>query len=218
MLAWKIVSDKRSVTIYSGIDFASYISKRKPSEMKRMLGLDTGWPIVGSVGRLSEQKAQHYLVEGIGLLKNNYPNIKLVLVGEGILRARLEKQIQDLGLSFNVLLLGERDDIADLLNFLDIYAMSSQWEGVGRALTEAMYFGLPIVATGVNGVKEIILHEQTGLLVPPRNPGALAAAIDRLVDDRSLAKRVGTNAKRMAEDLMSGERMIRDLERLYDEM
>jgi glycosyltransferase involved in cell wall biosynthesis len=130
----------------------------------------------------------------------------------------LQKRIEELTLSPRVSLLGERDDIADLLNIFDIYAMSSLWEGVGRALTEAMYWGLPIVATPVNGVKELIAHEETGLLVPPRNPTALAAAIDRLASDRDLGKRLGDSARQKAQELMDGQRMIVALEELYQNL
>ena len=212
---WKIAPDRKLVTIYSGIEFSSYVPTRTPIEMRQLLGLKEAWPIVGSVGRLSEQKAQHYLIQAVALLKEKYPQIKLLLVGEGELRPLLEKQIQDLGLSSNVFLLAERDDIADLLNIFDVYAMSSRWEGVGRSLTEAMYWGLPIVATSVNGVKELILHEETGLLVPSHDSRGLAKAIDRLVSDPALAKRLGSNARRKAKELMDDQRMIMAIEELY---
>jgi glycosyltransferase involved in cell wall biosynthesis len=212
---WRIVPNEKLVTIYSGIDFSSYVMQRPALAVKRELGVEEAWPIVGCVGRLSEQKAQHYLVEATALLKDKYPKIRLLLVGEGELRAILEKRIQALGLATHVLLLGQRDDIADLLHIFDIYAMSSRWEGVGRALTEAMHCSLPIVATAVNGVRELIVHEKTGLCVPSHDPAALAAAIDRLARDPQLAKRLGLNAQRKAKDLMDSEQMIMAIEELY---
>ncbi len=217
-VAWKIVPDEKLITIYSGIDFSSYVPKRTALEMKHELCVEGAWPIIGCIGRLSEQKAQHYLVESVALLRDEYPKIKLLLVGEGELRPLLERQIQEIGLSSNVSLLGERDDIADFLNVFDIYAMSARWEGVGRALTEAMYWGSPIVATPVNGVKELILHEETGLLVPPQNPKALASAIDRLVSDLEMAKRLGSNARRKAREIMDGQQMITAIEELYERL
>jgi glycosyltransferase involved in cell wall biosynthesis len=209
------VLNKKLITIYSGIDFSYYVPKHRPLEMKQELSVEGAWPIVGCIGRLFEAKAQYYLVEAVALLKDKYPQIKLLLVGEGELRPFLERQIQDLSLSSNVSLLGERDDIADLLNIFDVYAMSSRWEGVGRALTEAMYWGLPIVATAVNGVVELVRHEETGLLVPPRDPKVLSTATDRLISDVELAKRLGSNAQRKARDLMNGQQMITDIEELY---
>jgi len=214
-LDWKIVPAEKLITIYSGIDFSSYVAKRPVLDVKRHLGVEGAWPILGCIGRLSEQKAQQYLVEAVALLIDKYPHIKLLLVGEGNLRSRLERQIEDLGLSSNVSLLGERNDIADLLNVFDVYVMSSRWEGVGRALTEAMYWGLPLVATGVNGAKELVLHEETGLVVPPQDPKAMAVAIDRLVSDHELAKRLGSNAQRKARELMDGQQMITAIEDVY---
>lgn len=218
ILTWQLAPDDRFVTIYSGIEFSTYVLQRTVVETKRELGIEEAWPIVGSIGHLVESKAQHYLIEATARLRKQYPDMKLLIVGEGHRRAVLEQQIQNLGLSQTVSLLGERDDIADLLDVFDLYAMSSQREGIGRALTEAMYWGLPIVTSAVNGIKEVILHEQTGLLVPPHDPQALAAAIDRLASDRELAKRVGANAHAKAKMLMDGQQMIVALERLYDDL
>jgi glycosyltransferase involved in cell wall biosynthesis len=218
MSAWKIAPEKKLTTIYSGIDFSSYAPRHTALETKQRLGLTRAWPIVGCIGRLSEQKAQDYLVEAIGFLTDKYPRIKLVLVGEGGLRPRLEKQIEDLCLASNVSLLGERDDVADLLNTFDIYAMSSRWEGVGRALTEAMHMGLPIVATSVNGVVELIAHDETGLLVPPENPQALADGIDRLASDTERASRLGASARQKAGEFMGSERMVLATEALYERL
>jgi glycosyltransferase involved in cell wall biosynthesis len=217
VLDWKVRLDQKLVTIYSGIEFSSYVPRRPAAEIKQELGIQECWPIIGSVGRLTECKAQHYLLEAVALLTTKYPHLKLLFVGEGELRPFLEQRVEALALKEHVLLLGEKDCVADYLNIFDIYAMSSVFEGVGRALTEAMYWGLPIVATPVYGVKEVIIHEQTGLLVPPRDPQTLAAAMDRLFSDAVLAKTVGANAKRKAEEMMGGDRMIADLERLYSE-
>jgi len=212
---WKIAPNEKLVTIYSGIDFSSYVAQKPALAVKGELRMEDAWPIVGCIGRLSQQKAQHYLLEAIALLKENYPNITLLLVGEGPLRPLLEKQIQAFGLSTHIRLLGQRDDVADLLQTFDIYAMSSRWEGVGRALTEAMHCARPIVATAVNGVTEVIVDGETGLCVPPHDPTALAAAINRLARDPQLAGRLAANAQRKATDLMDGRQMVLAIEELY---
>ncbi len=213
--AWKIAPKQKLVTVYSGIDFSAYGPQRTPLETKHALGLESAWPIVGCIGRLSEQKAQHYLLEAVALSGSKYPRIKLVLVGEGELRPVLEERIRELRLSSHVTLLGERDDVADLLNVFDLYAMSSRWEGVGRALTESMYAGLPTIATAVDGVTELISHEETGLLVAPENARELAAAIDRLANDRELAKRLGSSARQRVKELMDCRQMVRAIEEVY---
>jgi glycosyltransferase involved in cell wall biosynthesis len=144
--------------------------------------------------------------------------LRLLIVGEGERREFLESYIRDAGLSARVTLLGERRDVADLLGAFDVYAMSSLWEGVGRAMTEAMYRGLPVVATAVYGVPELVLNGETGLVVPARDPIALAAAIDRLLRDRTLAARLGAAAHRRVEERMSGAAMVAAIERLYEEL
>jgi glycosyltransferase involved in cell wall biosynthesis len=215
---WRIRGGQRLVTIYSGIDFASQSQRRSAVEVKRELGVGSAWPIVGSVGHLREAKAQHDLVEAVGRLRADFPDIRLVIAGEGEQRGFLERRIRDLELCDRVYLLGERDDVPDLLGAFDVYAMSSHWEGVGRALSEAMYWGLPVVVTGVYGVKEIVRHEETGLVVPPRDPQALAAAIGRVLGDPALARRLGSQAKQRVKEQMDGERMIEALESLYAEL
>src|SRR5262249_55714008 len=146
------------------------------------------------------------------------PRLRLLIVGEGESREFLESRIRDAGLSASVTLLGERRDVADLLGTFDVYAMSSLWEGVGRAMTEAMYRALPVVATAVYGVPELVLNGETGLVVPTRDPVALAAAIDRLLCDRALADRLGAAARRRVEERMSGAAMVAAIERLYEEL
>jgi glycosyltransferase involved in cell wall biosynthesis len=213
---WKVLPEHKLTTIYSGIELSAYAPQCSADAMKQKLRADRAWPIVGCIGRLSEQKAQSDLVEAIALLKPKYPEILLLLAGDGELRSQLEQQISKLELTGNVWLLGERDDIADLLSVFEVYAMSSRWEGVGRALTEAMYAGLPVVATAVNGVTELVIDGQTGILVPPANSARIAAAVDRLVSDRTLAKMLGAEARRRVADLMDADRMVSDLEELYD--
>lgn len=215
---WRMPQRQKLVTIYSGIDFASYVPSRPAAETKRELGLGDAWPIVGSIGHLREAKAQHDLIEAIASLRRSYPRIRLLIAGDGELRGFLERYIRDRALGEHVLLLGERADVADLLEIFDVYAMSSRWEGVGRALTEAMYWGLPVAATSVYGVTELVLHEETGLIVPPRDPAALAAAVDRLLRDPDLARRLGRGARQRVKERMSAERMIEALESLYAEL
>jgi len=218
LAGWGVAPPHKLVTIYSGIDFSSCRPRRPAAELKRDLGLERAWPVIGSVGRLTQQKAQYDLIDAVALLASRYPRIVLLLVGEGPLRARLERQIRERDLAPRVRLLGERDDIADLLGVFDVFAMSSLWEGVGRALTEAMYARLPVVATAVDGVVELILDDETGLLVPPRSPATLAAAIERLVSEPERATRLGANARAKAAELMDGRSMVAALVALYEEL
>ncbi|MGH7822166.1 MAG: glycosyltransferase family 4 protein, partial [Candidatus Binatia bacterium] len=180
---WGIPRPQKLVTIYSGIDFSACRASRSRQDSRRMLGLDGAWPVIGSIGHLRDAKAQEDLIEAAAILREKYPDLRLLIVGEGERRPLLEARIRALDAGGQVRLLGERSDVVDLLEVFDVYAMSSRWEGVGRALTEAMYRGLPVAVTDVYGVREVVVHEETGLAVPPGDPRALSAAIDRLVSD-----------------------------------
>ena len=212
---WGVVAPEKLLTIYSGIDFDAYAPTRDAPTVRRALGLEHAHPIVGSVGRLTACKAQGDLVDALALLAARRPSAALVLVGDGELRDQLAQRARARGVQGRLRLLGERDDVPDLLAAFDVYAMSSRWEGVGRALTEAMFVGLPVVATPVYGVKEVVRHEETGLLVPPGDPAALAAAVERLVADPGLAAGLGARARAATLGLMDGRRMVTALEALY---
>jgi glycosyltransferase involved in cell wall biosynthesis len=213
---WRIAPAAKLVTIYSGHDFTALVPRRSVGEMRADLGLEDAGPIIGSVGRLTEAKALEILIEAVGTLRHRHPGIRLVLVGDGPLRDALEATAQRLGCGATVRFLGERDDVADLLPIFDVYAMSSRWEGVGRAMTEAMLSGRPVVATDVGGVRELVVDRQTGLVRPAGDPRALAEAIDLVASDRVLARRLGEAGRARARELMSGERMIADLLQLYE--
>jgi glycosyltransferase involved in cell wall biosynthesis len=215
---WTSSPRPKVVTIYSGIDFASMEPRNSREAVREALALGDSWPVIGAVGHLREAKAYEVLIEAAGILRQSYPRLRLLIVGEGERREFLESRIRPAGLSAFVKLLGERHDVADLLGTFDVYAMSSRWEGVGRAMTEAMYRGLPVVATGVYGVPELILHEETGLIVPSGDPAALAQAIDRLMRDRALAERLGAAAHRRVVERMSGAAMVAAIERLYEQL
>lgn len=216
--SWRMPRRQTIRTIYSGIDFDAYRTTRSPAETKRLLGVEDAWPIVGSVGHLREAKAQEILIEAAVILRQEFPRARLLIVGEGERRAELEARIRALGAEGTVSLLGERADVADCLAVFDVFAMSSRWEGVGRALTEALFWGLPTVVTPVYGTKELVLDGKTGLHAPVDDAPALAEAIARLVRDPELARRLGANAKEHVVGQMGLEAMIQGLEALYAEL
>ncbi|HXH82341.1 MAG TPA: VanZ family protein [Candidatus Tectomicrobia bacterium] len=205
----------KCLTIYSGIDFAAFRPRRAPAAVRDGLGLGDAWPIIACVGQLRDRKGQQEVIEALPRLVARHPRLRLLLVGEGPHRRALETTTSALGVGAHVAFLGERDDVADLLQIVDVFVMPSHSEGVGRALTEAMYMARPVVATAINGVTELVRHEGTGLLVPPRDPAALAAGIARLADDPALAARLGEEAQRLVVARMGADRMVSDIERVY---
>jgi glycosyltransferase involved in cell wall biosynthesis len=214
---WGVVPPGKLVTVHSGIDLAAYVPTVGGAELKRVLGLGDAWPLIGTIGRLVPNKAPLDLVAALPHLLRVHPGAHAVFAGDGPLRADIEETARALGVQHAVTLLGQRDDIADLLDALDVYVMCSRSEGVGRALSEALAFGVPVVATPVNGVTELVEDGETGLIVPVGAPVRIAGAIARLVQDRALAARLGAGGRERARRLMDSRRMVAALEALYEE-
>ncbi|MBE0565471.1 MAG: glycosyltransferase [Krumholzibacteria bacterium] len=162
------------------------------------LGIAPDRPVVGSVGRMTGEKAYHDLLAAVDLLRRQVPDICWLQVGEGRLRDELAADVMRRGLQDHVVMAGRRDDVGDLLAVMDVWAMSSVREGLPVSLLEAMASARPIVATRVGGIPDAVTDGESALLVPPADPPALAAAIGRLLADRDLAKRLATVARARA--------------------
>jgi glycosyltransferase involved in cell wall biosynthesis len=172
-------------------------------------------PLVGAVGRLVSQKDHDTLLEAARLVREQRPAVVFALVGDGELRPKLEARARELGLAGAVTFTGERADVPDVLASFDVFAQPSLFEGFCLSILEAQAAGVPVVATAVGGVAEAVEHERTGLVVPLRDPGSLADAIVRLVDDRALAARLAEQARRRAQEFSEG-RMVEATLSLYD--
>jgi glycosyltransferase involved in cell wall biosynthesis len=151
------------------------------------------------VGRLTKQKGHHFMIESMASLAAQYPDLHLLLVGDGELRDELQMQVAELGLHDRVRFLGNRHDVPVLLAASDIFVLPSLWEGLSMALLEAMASGLPVVASAVSGSVQAVLPGETGLLVPAGDVPELTKAISQLLDDPVRAQAMGVAAKRRVE-------------------
>jgi glycosyltransferase involved in cell wall biosynthesis len=183
-----------------GIDVARFGSGRPVLEKRE------GRPLVGNVARLAPQKDHRTLVAAAALL----PDVDFAIAGEGELRSELERSAGE-----NVRFLGARADIPDVLASLDVFAFPSLFEGLCLAVIEAQAAGVPVVATAVGGIKETVVEGETGLLVPTRDPEALASAIRRLLEHPDEAARLAAEARRRALERYSEERMVSGTLALY---
>jgi glycosyltransferase involved in cell wall biosynthesis len=208
----KIPSRKIRV-VRNGIPLANYDHPVGKALRETLLG-DSRRPIVLTAARLHEQKGHRYLLEAATMV----PDAAFVFAGEGPLRAKLEMRARALGLNDRVILLGHRKDIPDLLAACDVFVLPSLFEGYPLAVMEAAAAGRPIVATAVGGTDEAIRCGQTGLLVPPANPRALADAIRRLLADPALAARLAHAAKAHALQEFSAEAMCQRTVAVYEEV
>jgi glycosyltransferase involved in cell wall biosynthesis len=186
---------------------------RRREALRAALELDG--PVVGAVSRLHRQKGVIYLLRAAPEILRRRPEARIVVAGGGPLEGELRRLVTRLGQDRRVLLLGERSDARDLLALFDVLVLPSLWEGLPLVLLEAAMLGKPIVATDIDGVREVVRDGETGLLVPPARPDALAAAVVGLLDDPGLAARLGGAARSEIRAEFSLERMVKETQNLY---
>lgn len=172
-------------------------------------------PIAVSVGRLSPEKDFPTLLHAMAAAVGNVPELRLLIVGDGPERSRLEQLVGELKLSNSVQLLGERHDVPEILETAAFYVSSSVTEGISLTLLEAMAVGLPVVATDAGGNPEIVVPGVTGDIVPTGNVAALAEAITRMAQRPQTWKRLGAAGRQRVCDHFDVRRMSRDYEALY---
>jgi glycosyltransferase involved in cell wall biosynthesis len=187
-------------------------------DVRAELGIAPDAPVVGSVGTLRAQKRFDVLLRAAAELAPRRAGLRVVIVGEGPERARLEALAAQLGLADSVLLLGARDDVADVLQALDVAVLSSDFEGSPLSVMEYMEAGLPVVATAVGGLAEMIDDGVHGLLVPRRDPTALAAAVGALLDDPARRRELGAAARARRRAQFDLGVMVSAIEQLYEEL
>lgn len=202
--------------VYNGVD----LTPRPPApDLRGELGISAAVPLVGEVARLCDVKGQRELIEAVATV----PEARLVLVGAdlergGAFQAELERQADRLGVRDRVSFAGPRDDAAELLGQLDVVALPSWTEGLPLVLLEAMARRRAVVATPVGGTSELVADGETGLLVAPRDPGALADAISRLLADPELRRRMGDAGRQRVLEHFSAAAMCGRMLELYDEV
>ncbi len=207
---------KKTLVIRNGVDIAGWsISKTDRKERREMIGVTNEDFLVGSVGRLDEQKGHIHLIDAIAALLPNHPQIKSVILGEGPLHAELQTRIDSLGIGPTMGLLGEQDEITAWLSAFDAFVLPSLWEGIPNALLEAMALGLPVIATDVDGIPEALVHGLSGLVIKPGDPKAIATALQDLIEDKALSANLGNEAKKVVSENFTLAPMIERYEKAY---
>jgi glycosyltransferase involved in cell wall biosynthesis len=192
--AYGLPADK-VVTVHNGVDPTAFVSPRDQAKARNGLGLPLDTPVVGLAARFSTQKGLRHLLDAAPLLRARFPSITVVIGGEGPLAAQLREHAAALGVTTYVRWPGSVADIPTFLAALDVYVSPAETEALGIALVEAGLAGIPVVATDVGGVPEVIVDGQTGVLVPPSDAPALAAAVAGLLDAPDLAKALARAAR-----------------------
>jgi glycosyltransferase involved in cell wall biosynthesis len=177
--------------------------------------LPTHAPIVGNVAALDPHKGHHHLVAAAARVVATVPDARFVIVGDGPLREQLERQIHHAHLERHIFLSGFREDVVEMTRGFDVYASAALIEGASMAILDAMASAKPIVASAAGSVSELVAHDETGFIVPPRDDTALARGIVTLLTDDGLRQRMGAAGRARAADRFSIERMTQDIQAVY---
>lgn len=214
-LEQRLAPAEKLQTIYSGIDRSKFQTAFDRSEVCEEFKVDASRPIVGFIGRLAPQKAPLDFVAAAKLVLRRRPDVQFVLAGDGPLAEEVKIAI---GGDPRFHRIGFYRDVPRLFAGLDVLAVSSLWEGLGRSVTEAVLAKTPVAATAVDGIPELIEHEATGLLSPPADPAALAGNILRLLDSPRMATKLADEASRRVGTKFDADRMVQRIDALYQEV
>ncbi|MCK6479307.1 MAG: glycosyltransferase [Planctomycetes bacterium] len=208
----------RIEVVWSGVD-ADRMERAARRDLRGDLGLPPGTPLVGDVAAFGWHKAQEVLVEAWPLLLREVPDAHLALIGDGECRPAVEDLARRLGLlGTRVHFLGFRDDVPEVMGSLDLFAMPSVLEGLCTSALDAQAAGVPVVASAVGGLVEAVADGETGLLVPPRDPPALAAAMARILRDRDLGRRFSEAGRVRVRERFSVKAMVGGSRAVYGRM
>ncbi len=203
--------------IYNGVDLQRYQHQEPCCTLPEEYGFEPGSQLVGVVARLEPEKGHPTLLDAWPAVVRAVPGAYLLVVGEGSRREALEQQARDLRIAHRVVFTGRRDDIPAVTAALDVAVLPSYREAQGLTVLEAMALSRPVVASNVGGIPEMIEDGETGLLVPPHDPAALAAAIIRLLTDHPYADTIARAGHDLVHRRFCVERMVADVEAIYDE-
>jgi glycosyltransferase involved in cell wall biosynthesis len=212
---FNLVPDDKVVLIKNGIDFDVFESEAYAKEGRSELGFESSGPVVGTVARLHRQKGLPYLFRAAKKIQESIPEATVWILGGGSLMTKFQKLRKKLDLEETVHLLGERKDVAQHLSRFDVFVLPSLWEGLPYSLLEAAALAKPVVATDIDGVREIIQNGKTGLLVAAKDPELLAQAAVRLLHESEYAATLGRNLKDATQREFSLSQMLQKTQDLY---
>jgi len=211
------IPERKISVIYNGVEVKNH-TNLKVQNAKLLFNIEAKDNIVVTVGRLHRQKGYSYLLHAISKVKEKFPRIKLMFIGKGGEKNSLKNLAESLDLTDQVVFAGLRSDVENVLSTAELFVLPSLWEGMPNALLEAMAAGKAVVATRVGGIPELVIHEKTGILVPPEDFDALADAIIDLLQDKVRAKKMGEAGRVRVEEHFNISETLKKTENLYQEL
>jgi len=212
LILYEKIAPSKITVVYNCIDMDEY--RLNPIIDHK---LDNTGPVIGLIANFVWEKAHQVFIKAAKLITREYPNAKFLLIGSGekILR-EVKKLVETLNLRENVIFMGHRKDIPELLFTFDVSVLSSVSEGAPMALLEAMASAKPVVATAVGGIPEIVVDKITGLLVAPNDAVALANSILAVLSDKNLSERLGKEGRKRIEEMFDARKVVKNIESIYD--
>ena len=212
----RIGTENKYSLIHYGINYTEFNIREQ--NIRKELGIDTNELVVGMVSCFKPQKSPQDFIKLAFLVNRVLPNTKFLLVGDGILRRLIESLIVKFNLQNCVILTGWRRDIPKILAVVDIFVLTSLWEGLPIAALEAMASGKPVVATCTGGIEDIIMEGNSGFLVPPRDINKMSKRLINLLKDETLRTQMGQNSRESLDSNFSLTKMIGENENLYEDL
>jgi len=214
------ISSSKLVTIYNAVDITSVkpLQVEAKNKLIQELSIAGFQPIIGTVARLTTQKGIPYLLKAFQFILKDFPDCCLLIIGHGSQKQELEALSEKLGISSNVKFLGFREDANEIMNLMDVFVLSSLWEGLPLTILEAQALGKPVVATNISGTKEIIKDKETGFLIPPKNQESLASSVKLLLQNPEMRKEFGNKGREFVTENFSLVKMVENTRKLYYEL
>lgn len=215
---YRLAPFEKMKVVKNGIDFDKVRTNAAiPEEfrLKEQLGLKNDFCLLGTVARIHRQKNIPCLIKAADVLRDAIPEARIIIAGDGPMMTQVKNLIERFGLQERVFLLGERADAQRIMSLFDIFVLPSLWEGLPYVLMEAGALGKPVVASDIEGVREIIQNGETGLLVPKNDPQELAEAIVQLKAEPQLRFELGKKLQEKVQDEYTVSRMIKEIEAIY---
>ena len=214
------VPARKTRLIYNGIDIKKF---KKPSIVRKdklaELGMHSGRKIITNIGRITEEKGQLYLIKAVKIIINEFPNTHFIIVGNDQIDKKLTQELRQIieeeNLHNHITFTGIRHDVEEIMAITDIFVLPSLYEGFSLVALEAMAARLPIVATNVGIIPEIIINRENGLIVPRKDEVALADGIKFFLSNLKLAQKMGCRARKVTEAKFTIENTVKEYEKLY---
>ena len=212
------IVQEKILLIDNGVNLERFTTSTSPEAIKESLGIKKEALVVGTIGALTREKGHQYLLRAALKVIRIYPKAIFLLVGDGTERTSLEKTVSNLGIKDSVIFAGMRKDVPEILSILNVFVLPSLNEGLPMALLEAQGAQIPVVATSVGAIPDVLENGVTGILIPPKDPQAIAEAIIMILSDKQLASGIAKKGFERVRDNFSSEKMASKYLLIYKEL